>query len=131
MSWTTYKATIAAVIDSKGYRLIPENKAVDNAPESFSHKGYSLKWSGMADIDENFTGNAIAYTHIVDIEVQYINGYDSTRDINAELFQTLVKAIANMIGFKGFRGDAKFEDKKDDPKKSVGTISFLFGVESC
>ena len=125
MSWATFEA----VLDDgfTGYTKIPEGKSIENMPDN-KHKAYELKWIGIGG-SQLHTSNNLSYSHKVRLRVSYLNRESDTRETNADLFITLLTAIAALSGFNAFLGDASFLDKENDANQTIGTVEFYFGVD--
>lgn len=126
MSWAASKTIITAALGS--YREIPENKTNEDASQTHKHHSYSLKYLGTADT-EQYLNHQIAFSHLVELRMNYENNLATERDTNADNFITLQKTIAALTGFKGFTDERTFEDF--DNKHTIGTITFEIGLEAC
>ena len=126
MAWSTFESTLDGAFT--GYQKVPENKDMAQAPGTAYHKFYTLKWMGMGMLTGHTSDNW-SYAHKARIQVSYLNdsGMSDERDVNADLFVTLVIAISKLASFAGFVSDPSFEDK--DNKVSIGTLEIFYGVD--
>ena len=124
MSWATYSSTIYGALT--GYRRIPENKKVDEAPISHNHKAYFIEWTAM-NMQELHTNNNISYSHQVHIEVKYENLTTDEYDTNVDLWITLLTTIAGKSGFMNFATEPTLSFI--DNKHIKGVTEFYFGAD--
>lgn len=125
MSWATFKTTLDGAFS--GYTEIPEGKDIEQMPDN-KDKTYSLKWIGAGGFQLH-TSNNISYAHRVKLRVSYINMQSSNRTTNADLWLTLLTAIAALSGFNAFLTDATFIDIAGHPEQTIGEVDFYFGVD--
>jgi hypothetical protein len=126
MAWSDFESTLDGAFT--GYQKVPESKDMAQAPGTAYHKFYTLKWIGQG-MWTGHTADNWSYAHKVRIQVSYVNdsGMSDERDVNADLFVTLVIAISKLAPFAGFLSDSSFEDK--DNKVSIGALEIYFGVD--
>ncbi len=127
MSWVTDKSVIDLIMVSLNYTSVAVdegNEAEPHAPHK--HFYYNLKKIGADGL--GLTSNAVAFTHNVSIECFYINDQTTTRDMNADSFDTV---MASLIELGGFHGEVEnsFEDIDEDHSK--GRFVFSYGFETC
>lgn len=128
MSYSTYKSAFTTVLSNAGYSEIPRDKEPDSQiATSFIHKGYSFKWKGMGQ-QELISDTGFQYTHIVELKIGYNIQPAANRDINAGLFETLIRSFATNVNFNNFIQDSLFEDI--DETRQLATAKFYIGEEA-
>lgn len=127
MSWASVRSQI--ILFLKDYKLIPENKTIEESAQTYKHKSYTLKYTGSGSTI-NHLGGSIAFSNVCELRIIYKNDDNNERILNADTFINLQKAIAGLAIFKGFTEERTFEDL--DNKHSIGTMNFEIGIEgSC
>jgi len=129
VAWSTFETILDGAFT--GYKKVPENKDMAQAPGTAYHKFYTLKYLGKGTI-MGHTSNNYSYAHIARIEVSYLNdsGMSDERDINVDLWLTLQNTIEKKAGFAGYVSEPRFVDK--DNKVTIGTMEIYFGIDgSC
>lgn len=125
MSWVSNKSEIVAQMS--GYKEIPENKTVEEAPSSYNHKAFEIRL-GQPDIEE-LTSSAIISSDLVRIRVLYNNkkaSFDENKDSFNDLWES-IKTLNKMAGLVTYL----YERVADDQYKSVGELEFYYGYRSC
>ena len=132
MSWVTDKATITTAFGTAGYREVPNQKDLEHGSTTFKNKAYELRPIG-AEL-QHYSNSSTRATHRILLRVGYINRSSTKttiqqRDINFDLFMTLLTTLNGLSVFMSFITDPTFTDV--DEHKSIGEIEFYCGAREC